>query len=338
LNYAILEEPVLTFILRRVVLMIPTLFVISIISFMLIQLPPGDFLTSYVAQLRQQGDVVDEAQIIGLRERYGLGEPVYVQYFKWITGILFHGDWGQSFEWQKPVKDLIWERMGLTVLLSTVTVLFSWLIAIPVGVYSATHQYSILDYVMTFISFVGLGTPGFLVALIVMWFALSVFGLNVGGLFSEQYILAPWSWEKFVDMLKHIWIPILILALGSTASGIRTTRANLLDELNKPYVETARAKGLTERRLIWKYPVRVALNPFFSTVGWTLATLISGETLVSLVLSLQTTGPLLLRALLSQDMYLAGSFILLVSSFTVIGTLISDILLAWADPRIRLEG
>jgi peptide/nickel transport system permease protein len=326
------------YIAKRFLYMIPTLFVISIISFMLIQLPPGDFLTSYSATLRAQGDVIDEAELDALRERYGLGQPMHVQYFKWISGILLRNDWGQSMEWKKPVKELIWERLGMTMLLAVLTILLSWGIAIPIGVYSATHQYSFLDYLLSFISFVGLGTPGFLVALVVMWFALSTFGLNVGGLFSEQYILAPWSWDKFVDMLKHIWIALLILALGSTAGYIRTTRANLLDELNKPYVETARAKGVTEQKVIWKYPVRVALNPFFSTVGWTLATLISGETLVSLVLSLQTSGPLLLRALLSQDMYLAGSFILLLSTMTVIGTLISDILLVWADPRIRLEG
>ena len=326
------------YIAKRFLYMIPTLFVISIISFMLIQLPPGDFLTSYSATLRAQGDVIDEAELDALRERYGLGQPMHVQYFKWISGILLRNDWGQSMEWKKPVKELIWERLGMTMLLAVCTILLSWGIAIPIGVYSATHQYSFLDYLLSFISFVGLGIPGFLVALVVMWFALSTFGLNVGGLFSEQYILAPWSWDKFVDLLKHIWIALLILALGSTAGYIRTTRANLLDELNKPYVETARAKGVAEQKLIWKYPVRVALNPFFSTVGWTLATLISGETLVSLVLSLQTSGPLLLRALLSQDMYLAGSFILLLSTMTVIGTLISDILLVWADPRIRLEG
>jgi peptide/nickel transport system permease protein len=326
------------YILRRVVLMLPTLFVISILSFALIQLPPGDFLTSYAATLRAQGDTVDEAEMEALRQRYGLGEPVYVQYTKWITGILLRNDWGQSLEWRKPVKELIWERIALTMALSFSTILVSWFIAIPMGVYSATHQYSFWDYLISFVSFVGVGTPGFLVALLVMWFALSAFGLNVGGLFSEQYILAPWSWAKVLDMLNHLWIPLLILALGSTAGNLRTTRANLLDELNKPYVETARAKGVPEWKVIWKYPTRVALNPFFSTVGWTLAALISGETLVSVVLSLQTTGPLLLRALLSQDMYLAGSFILLLSALTVIGTLISDILLAWADPRIRMEG
>lgn len=326
------------FIVRRTLLMIPTLIAISLISFAIIQLPPGDFLSSYVAQLRAEGDMVDEAQIEGLRQRYGLGQPFYVQYWKWISGIILRNDWGQSFEWQKPVKELIGERIGLTVAISLSTLLVSWFISIPIGVYSATNQYSFLDYAMTFISFVGLGTPGFMIALIVLWFASKYLNQSVGGLFSDEYILAPWSWGKFVDMLKHIWIPIVILALNNTAGGIRTTRANLLDELNKPYVETARSKGLTERKVIWKYPVRVALNPFFSTVGWSLAQLVSGAILVAVVLSLPTTGPLLLRALTSQDMFLAGSFILLLSTLTVIGTLLSDILLAWADPRIRLEG
>jgi len=317
--------------------MIPTLFLISIISFVAIQLPPGDYLTSYVAQLRTMGENLDEEQIATLRERYGLGEPVYVQYVKWISGIILRGDWGQSMEWQKPVKELIGERLTLTVILSLFSLLISWFVAIPIGVYSATHQYSILDYVMSVISFIGVGIPGFLLALIVMYFAQARLGLNVGGLFSEQYINAPWSVDRVIDMLKHLWIPVLILAVEGTAGGIRTTRANLLDELNKPYVELARAKGLNEWKLIWKYPVRVALNPFFSTVGWSLANLISGATLISVVLSLQTTGPMQLRALTSQDMYLAGSFLLLLSVLTVIGTLISDILLAWVDPRIRLE-
>jgi peptide/nickel transport system permease protein len=328
----------LGYILRRVLLMIPTLLIISMISFIIIQLPPGDYLTSYAAQLRAEGDNVDEAELEMLRVRYGLGEPVYVQYAKWIHGIVTRGDWGQSMEWKRPVKDLIWDRIALTVVLSLIAILVSWFVAIPIGVYSATHQYSIPDYLMSVISFIGVGTPGFMLALVVMWFAMRQFDQNVGGLFSQEYMVAPWSWDRVLDMLKHLWIPVVIIAVGSTAGSIRTTRANLLDELNKPYVETARAKGLTERRLIWKYPVRVALNPFFSTVGWTLASLISGQTLVAVVLSLQTTGPMMLRALISQDMYLAGSFLLLLSTLTVIGTLISDILLAWVDPRIRLEG
>lgn len=328
----------LFYIIRRIGIMIPTLLVVSIISFIVIQLPPGDYLTTYAMQLRQQGDTVDVAELAALRDRYGLGMPVYAQYWKWVSGIILRGDWGQSMEWRKPVKELIWERLALTMVLSASSLFVSWFIAIPVGVYSATHQYSIPDYLMSAISFIGVGTPGFLVALVVMWLAMTKLGLNVGGLFSQKFILAPWSWDKVVDLLKHVWIPLVILALGSTAGSIRTTRANLLDELSKPYVITARAKGVKEGRTIWKYPVRVALNPFFSTVGWSLASLISGTTLVSMVLSLQTTGPMMLRALLSQDMYLAGSFLMLLSALTVIGTLFSDILLAWIDPRIRLSG
>ncbi len=328
----------LGYILRRIGMMIPTLIVISMLSFIIIQLPPGDYLTSYAASLRATGDAVDEAELESLRERYGLGQPIYVQYYKWMSGILLRGDWGQSMEWRKPVKELIWERMALTVFLSLVAVSVSWFIAIPVGVFSATHQYSIPDYIFSAISFIGAGTPGFMIALVVMLVAMRQFGLNVGGLFSEEYILAPWSWDKFVDMLKHLWIPVIVIAFESTAGSIRTTRANVLDELNKPYVETARAKGVKESKLVWKYPVRVAMNPFFSTVGWTLASLIGGQTLVAVVLGLQTNGPMMLRALRSQDMYLAGSFLFLVSVLTVIGTLISDILLAWIDPRIRMEG
>ena len=328
----------LGYIVRRVLMMIPTLLIISILSFIIIQLPPGDFLTTYAAQLSEMGDAMDQEALEALGERYGLGQPVYVQYYKWMSGIFLRGDWGQSMEWHKPVKELIWERLGLTIMLSLVSLLVSWFVAIPVGVYSATHQYSIPDYVMSVLSFVGAGTPGFMIALVIMWLAMTKLGLNVGGLFSQEYMLAPWTWQKVFDMLKHLWIPVLVIALGSTAQSVRTTRANLLDELNKPYVETARAKGLKEGKLIWKYPVRVAMNPFFSTVGWSLASLISGQTLIAVVLSLQTTGPLLLRALMSQDMYLAGSLLLLISLLTVIGTLISDILLAVVDPRIRLEG
>jgi peptide/nickel transport system permease protein len=326
----------LGYILRRIGVMIPTLFTISVITFIIIQLPPGDFLTSYAASLRAQGEVVDEDELNVMRERYGLNQPVYVQYGKWIWGIVSRGDWGQSMSLQKPVKDLIWERMTLTVVLSLASLFVGWFIAIPLGVYSATHQYSIVDYIVTFISFIGIGSPGFLLGLLVMFFAMNYLGLSVGGLFSDEYILAPWTWGKILDMLKHLWIPVAILAFNGTAGGLRTTRANLLDELNKPYVETARSKGLTTRRVVWKYPVRVALNPFFSTVGWELANLISSATLLSIVLNLQTTGPMLLSSLTSQDMYLAGSFLLLLSALTVIGTLFSDILLAWVDPRIRM--
>lgn len=326
----------LGYILRRIGIMIPTLFVISVITFVIIQLPPGDFLSSYAASLRSQGETIDEAEIEVMRERYGLNQPIYVQYGKWIRGIVTRGDWGQSMSLQRPVKDLIWQRMTLSMVLSVVSLLVGWFVAIPLGVYSATHQYSPLDYLVTFISFMGIGTPSFLLGLVVMFIAMNYMGLNVGGLFSDEYILAPWSWAKVVDLLKHIWIPVAILAFNGTAGGLRTTRANLLDELNRPYVETARSKGLKEGYVIWKYPVRVALNPFFSTVGWELANLISGATLLSIVLNLQTEGPMLLNALTAQDMYLAGSFLFLLSVMTVVGTLVSDVLLAWVDPRIRM--
>lgn len=326
------------YIIRRVLLMIPTLFVISVISFTALQLPPGDYLTSYAAQLSTTGEYIDQEAIDTLRERYGLGQPVYVQYGKWVYGIITRGDWGQSMEWQMPVRDLIGQALGLTVVLAVFSLLISWLIAIPMGVYSATHQYSLPDYLMSIFSFLGVGVPAFLWALIIMYFAQTKLGMNVGGLFSQQYLSAPWSWDKVVDLLKHLWIPGLIVAIENTAGELRTTRANLLDELSKPYVELARAKGLSEGRLLWKYPVRVALNPFFSTVGWSLANRISSITLMSVVLSLQTTGPMQLRALTSQDMYLAGSILVLLSTLTVIGTLVSDVLLAWVDPRIRLEG
>jgi len=326
------------YIMRRVLIMIPTLILISIVTFAILQLPPGDYLTSYAAQLREMGEQVDDEALQSLRDRYGMGQPVYVQYGKWVHGIITRGDWGQSMEWQRPVSELIWEKLGLTVALAVFSMLISWLIAIPMGVYSATHQYSLPDYLMSTFSFLGVGVPAFLWALIIMYFAQTQLGLNVGGLFSEKYLNAPWSWDKVWDMFKHLWIPALIVAIENTAGELRTTRANLLDEVNKPYVELARAKGLSEGRLIWKYPVRVALNPFFSTVGWSLANRISSITLMSIVLSLQTTGPMQLRALTSQDMYLAGAVLLLLSALTVIGTLVSDILLAWVDPRIRLEG
>ena len=327
----------LQYILQRVLWAIPTLIVISIISFAIIQLPPGDFLTAYIAKLAETGEVVDQVTIERLTERYGLDQPVFVQYLRWMKGILLHGDFGRSMEWDMPVEALIWERLALTVIISLCTMLFTWAVAIPIGVYSATHQYSISDYVSTFFGFVGRGMPGFLLALIVMWVAFAYFGADVGGLFSPEFKAAPWSLARVVNMIQHLWVPIIVLGIGSTAGLIRTMRANMLDELHKPYVTTARAKGLRENRLIRKYPLRVATNPFISTVGWYLPQLISGSTITAVVLNLPTTGPLLLRALLAQDMYLAGSFILILSTFTIIGTLISDILLAWADPRIRYE-
>ncbi len=316
--------------------MIPTLIVISIISFAIIQLPPGDFLSTYIAQLTEAGADVDDATIMALNRRYGLDRPIYVQYWYWVRGML-RGDFGQSFEWNRPVRTLIWGRLGLTLAVSLITLLFTWIVAIPIGIYSATHQYSAGDYLATFLAFIGVAIPNFLLALVLMWISFSYFGQSVGGLFSPQYIDAAWSWDKFVDMLSRIWIPVVVIGTAGTAGLMRTLRANLLDELGKPYVDTARAKGVSERRLLYKYPVRVALIPFISTVGWMLPLLISGETITAVVLNLPTTGPLLLRALQSQDMYLAGSFIMMLSFLTVIGTLISDILLAWLDPTIRYE-
>ncbi len=326
----------LTFIVRRLLYMIPTLLIISIISFILIQLPPGDYLTSYIAQLSQSGDAVDEALVAALRKQYGLDQPMYMQYFKWITGIL-RGDFGYSFEWNQPVSGLIGERLMLTMVVSISSLLFSWMVALPIGIYSAVRQYSVFDYIFTFIGFLGLSVPGFMLALVLMYLANRHLGLSVGGLFSPDFVDAPWSMAKFVDLLKHLIIPMVIVGMSSTAGLIRIMRANLLDELRKPYVETARAKGLKKVKLILKYPVRVALNPFVSTIGFVLPQIVSGATITSVVLSLPTTGPLLLRALLSQDMYLAGSFVLMLASLTVVGMLLSDILLAWLDPRIRYD-
>jgi peptide/nickel transport system permease protein len=316
--------------------MIPTLIIVSMLSFAIIQLPPGDYLTSYVTTLRATGETVDEATLAAMEQRYGLGRPMYVQYWKWISGILLRGDFGQSFEWNQPVSQLMWGRLGLTFTMSLVTLIFTWLVAFPVGILSAVRQYSVSDYVSTIIGYIGLATPNFLLALILMYIAFRYFNQSVGGLFSPDYADAPWGWAKVWDLLKHLWIPVVIIGTAGTAGLIRIMRANLLDELHKPYVTTARAKGMSEWRLILKYPVRMALNPFVSTVGWTLPVLVSGSAVVSIVLALPTTGPLLLRALMSQDMYLAGSFIMLLSVLTIIGTLVSDILLAWLDPRIRL--
>jgi len=326
---------VLEYISRRIFYMIPTVIAVSLVSFAIIQLPPGDYLTTVLAQLSAQGDLVEADVIAALGARYGLGQPLYVQYYKWISGIVLRGDFGFSFEWDLPVKALLWERLSLTLMLSLSTLLFTWVVAFPIGIYSAVRQYSIGDYIATTIGFIGLAIPNFLLALVLMYFSFKYLNQSVGGLFSQQYIDAPWNWAKFVDLMSHLWIPVVILGTGGTAGLIRIMRANLLDELRKPYVKTARAKGLSETALLLKYPVRIALNPFVSTIGWTLPALFSGSAIVSVVLSLPTTGPLLLRALIAQDMYLAGSFILMLGVMTIIGTLISDILLAWLDPRIR---
>ena len=327
----------LQFLVRRLLLLIPTLIGISLVAFFVIELPPGDYLTAHVANLAAGGDTIDQEQLEALRRQYGLDRPLVSRYFFWI-GKFVRGDMGMSFEWNKPVNELIWERLALTFVISLSTLIFTQVMGFMIGVYSATHQYSLFDYFFTALGFIGLGIPDFLIALVIMWYAFANFGVSLSGLFSQQYQSAPWSWAKVVDMLGHLWLPMIILGTSGTAGMIRTMRANLLDELRKPYVTTARAKGLMERRLLFKYPVRVALNPFVSTIGWALPGLVSGSTIVSVVLSLPTTGPLLLRSLMNQDMYLASSFLMMLSVLTVIGTLISDLLLAWLDPRIRVGG
>lgn len=325
----------LAYCLKRLVWAIPTLFAISLVVFIIIQLPPGDYLTAVMANMRDAGENVDQAQIEALRQTYGLDQPVIVQYWLWISKIVFAGDFGTSFLYDRPVSDLLWERMGFTFLLAFSSMILVWLIAFPIGIYSAVRKYSFGDYVFSFIGFLGLATPNFLIALVLMYFTFVLFGHSVGGLFSPEFENAPWSWARFVDLMAHIWIPVFIIATSGTASLIRVMRANLLDELPKAYVTTARSKGLSETRVLMKYPVRLAMIPFVSRLGWELPDLISGATIIGIVLSLPVTGPLLIEALLAQDMYLAGSFILMKSVLTVVGTLISDLLLAWLDPRIR---
>lgn len=324
------------YLLRRVLIMIPTLFAISIASFILIQLPPGDYVTTLIAQYSAQGDQLDAARIEALKDRYGVGDPMIVQYWKWISNILFHLDFGESFAWQKPVSALLAERLPLTILLSIGTLLFIWAVSFPIGIYSALRQYSVGDYVFTLIGFIGLATPNFLIALLLMYLGMQYFGTGAGGLISPEWQGAAWNLGKVLDLLGHLWVPLVVWGTAGTAGMIRVLRANLLDEIRKPYVTAARARGVSETKLTLKYPLRVALNPFFSTIGWVLAGLISADAIVSKVLNLPTMGPLLLDALKSQDMYLAGSIILISAALTVIGTLISDLLLGWLDPRVRL--
>ncbi|UPG73980.1 ABC transporter permease [Roseomonas gilardii subsp. gilardii] len=327
----------LRFILRRLAWMVPSLLVVSFLAFVLIQLPPGDYVTTYIATLAASNEVVDQNTAAELRSRFGLDQPMIVQYWKWISNIVFRGDFGLSFEWQQPVSGLIWERMALTLVLTFASLLVTWAIALPLGVFSAVKKYSIADYVLTFISFVGLAVPSFLLAVVLMYVAAVEWGQEVGGLFSNAYVNEPWSMGKVWDLLAHLWIPVIILAVSGTASLVRVMRANMLDELHRPYVTTARAKGLSEFHLLVKYPMRVALNPFISTIAWLLPNLVSGSIIVAIVLNLPTAGPMLLQSLMSQDMYLAGAFVLLICVLTLLGSLISDILLAIADPRIRLE-
>ena len=327
----------LGYILRRTLYVVPTLFVISVIAFIIIQLPPGDFVTSYGRALAAEGNPVSEAALQTLRRRYGLGEPLPEQYFIWMKGILTRGDFGRSFAYLMPVDDIIWERLAMTAVVALASLALVWLIAIPIGVYSARKQYSAFDHVVTTLGFLGFAIPNFLLALVLMWIGFRYFGHDVGGLFSNEYQNAGWGFGKVIDLLKHLWIPMIVLGTSGAASLIRIMRANTLDELHQQYVETARAKGLPERRLVWKYPARVALNPFVSRSAFSLPELISGETVTAVVLSLPTLGPVLLRSLLNQDMYLAGAIVMMVSVLTVLGTLLSDIALAWLDPRIRYD-
>jgi peptide/nickel transport system permease protein len=325
----------LRYILKRLLYMVPTLFGMSLISFMIIQLPPGDYLTSLLATMTDSGQTIDPAQIERLKSIYGLGDPFYVQYCKWIWGILSRGDFGYSFEWNQPVAGLIWSRMGSTLVISLLSLVFVWVVSLPIGIYSAVRRHSVGDHVFTFFGFLGLAVPNFILALTLMYVAYKYFGQSVGGLYSPEYADQPWSLAKFADFLSHLWIPIIIIGASGTAALIRILRANLTDELHKPYVVTARAKGLPEYKVILRYPVCIALNPFVSAIGWVLPHIVSGATITAIVLNLPTSGPLLFRALVSQDMYLAGSFILLLSALTLVGMLVSDVLLALLDPRIR---
>lgn len=324
------------YIVQRLLLLPFLLLVYSFVIFAIIHAPPGDFLTSYVANLASSGSSITAEQLNALRHEYGLDQPFVVQYLYWL-GDLLHGNFGLSLEYQRPNADLIREQLGMTVALAAMAFVLTWLIAVPVGIYSATHQRSVLDHIFTVINYVGVATPNFMLALILMWLAFAYFGLSITGLFSPGYADAPWSMARVVDLLEHIWLPALVLGIGGTARLARIMRANLLDELNKPYVVTARAKGMREWRLVLRYPVRMALNPLISTIGWYLPQLFSGSLIVATVMNLPNIGPLLLRALVSQDMYLAGGILLIYSFLTIVGTLLSDIALAMMDPRIRME-
>jgi peptide/nickel transport system permease protein len=323
-----------TYILQRLGLALVTIWAISVVSFVIIQLPPGDFVDTYITNLAASGSAVRAEEAQALREQYGLDKPIWVQYWKWISRVAT-GDFGMSMEWGRPVIEVIGDRLWLTIVISFAAILITWGIALPIGIYSAVRQYSVADYIFTFVGFVGLAVPNFLLALIIMYFGFKLFDLNIGGLFSAEYQIAPWSAGKVWDMMKHLPLPAMILALAGTAQLIRIMRANLLDELRRPYVTTARARGLPEWRVILKYPVRAALNPFASTIGYLLPFVVSGSIVVSLVLSLPTVGPLLLRSLVAQDMFLAGTIVLLLGILTVIGTFLSDLILMWIDPRIR---
>lgn len=327
----------LKYILKRILLMIPTLFVTSVLIFTVINLPEGDYFETLAAEMQAQGEKADLSRIEFLKQEYGFDRPAPERYLHWVAGLL-QGDMGYSFEYQRPVREVVGDRLLLTMVVSFVTIIFTWVVAFPIGIYSATHQYSWGDYGLTFLGLIGLAVPHFLMALIFMYFANVWFGTSIGGLVDPQYLNQPMSWAKFRSVLEHLWIPVIIIGAGGTAGMIRSVRANLLDELQKQYFVTARAKGLPPGRALRKYPLRMSLNFFVSDIGDILPSIVSGAEIVAIVLSLQTTGPLLIRALQAQDMYLAGSFLMFLSTLTVVGVLISDIALAILDPRIRLQG
>ena len=316
--------------------MLMLLLVLSVCAFAIIQLPPGDYITDYIAELQMRGTDVSEAEIENLRHQYGLNKPLYVQYFLWM-GKMARGNMGWSFAHHRPVSELLWERLPMTALISLLSLVFVYLVAVPIGIYSATHQYSIGDYAFTVVGFMGIATPGFLLALALMLLLENTLGFGAGGLFSPEYQLAEWSFDKVVDMMKHLVVAIVVEALAGTAGLIRVMRGCLLDELRKPYVVTARSKGLDEQKLLFKYPIRIAINPIVSTIGWMLPGIVSGGAIVEIVLSLPTIGPLILSALTSLDMYLAGSAVMVLAFLTIIGSFVSDILLVIVDPRIRYE-
>jgi len=324
-----------TYLLRRLIVMVPTLLVISFLVFAIIQAPPGDYLSTYMAELQSQGEAVDQAKIDFLRHQYGLDRSFLEQYAVWV-GNLVQGDLGYSFEYGLPVNQVVGDRLALTIVVSVATIVFIWLVSFPIGIYSAVRQYSVGDYALTFLGFLGLATPSFLLALVLLYFANVEFGISIGGLMDPSFADAPWSWAKARSVLAHLWVPVIVIGTSGTAGMIRRLRANLLDELQKQYVVTGRAKGLSPTKLLWKYPLRMALNPFIADIGGLLPEVVSGAVIVSVVLSLPTTGPMLLDALRSQDMYLAGSFLMFLALLTVVGMFLSDLALAVLDPRIRL--
>ena len=326
----------LSYIIRRVIYALITLVVVTVIGFIIIDLPPGSYLDTYVSSLRASGSDLATEDIQALEARYGMNDPLLVRFWKWISNFVV-GDFGKSFQHNMPVKDLIWERLQLTIIFAVVNLLISWILAITIGVYSATHRYRASDYLITGLQFTGLAVPPFLLALVVMVFAQQVLQLNVGGLFSPEFETAPWTWAKFVDLMNHVWIPVVVISASNTAWLSRVMRSNLLDVMGMQYVQTARAKGLPESTVVWKHAVRNALHPLVMAFGMSFPAMISGQTVVSLVLNLPTTGPLLFTALLNQDMYLAGTFLIFLTVMLVVGNLFADIVLAWLDPRIQYE-